>query len=86
MNKYVPPRKLARCREKFHTNDVVSRGISCFSAGCYRLIYIDVEGITIGQYSLNSLRKKKHALLAGNKQMLWKQNVAGHLLQKLLRD
>lgn len=34
--------------------------------GCYRLIYIDVEGNTIGLYSLNSLRKKIRALLAGN--------------------
>lgn len=32
------------------------------------LIYIDVEGITIEFYSLNPF--KKHALLAGNKQML----------------
>lgn len=34
--------------------------------GRYRLIYIDVEGNTIGLYSLNSLRKKIRALLAGN--------------------
>lgn len=51
----MPPRNTARCRERYHTNDFVSHGISCFAAGC---IYIDVEGITIGPCSLKFEKEK----------------------------